>query len=268
MTKVPDALSIKPHFTYRSWQICWMGAYCHWRLAWCDTTRPFLIISSWVPESSLGKRIARLKLFALRQSCLICFNSFLLFFHVFPTWCALRPLPWFLWRYGGGDIGRPWLMSQHNGSWASSGEFYMGLQRFPFLGGGFKVISPWFGEGSYLLVHVWITLLTWTYVYTYLYILYIYMYGIICKYYFSTWLMDWKAPLFEVSGSQVGMCRCLGVGGHGYITSSWVRLVAFYWNCWCDKTVTVSSDGMLVCHCFEMDGPKVHHLPLASEKMM
>ena len=124
LVNVPDALSMFRNFTYRSWQICWMGAYCHWRLAWCDIEKPFSIISSWVPESSLGEWIDRVKLFVLRQSCLTCFNSFLLFFHVFPTWCALRPLPWFhmaLWPYGGGDIGRPWLMSQHNGSWASSG---------------------------------------------------------------------------------------------------------------------------------------------------
>ena len=148
----------------------------------------------------------------------------------------------------------------------------MGLRHFPFLGGGFKVISPWFGEGSYLLVHVWITLLTWTY-----FIICVCM-GLYANTIFPH-DMGWKAPLFEVSGSQVGitffcymmlchMCGCLGVGGHWYITSSWVRLFAFYWNCWCDKTVTFSSDGMLVCHCFEMDGPKVHHLPLASEKMM
>ena len=140
-----------------------------------------------------------------------------------------------LWPYGGGDIGRPWLMSQHNGSWASSGEFYMGLRRFPFLGGGFKVISPLFGRGSYLLVHVWVTLLTWD-ICIYFIDIYIYM-GLYAHTIFPH-DMGWKAPLFEVSGSQVvitcfcymmlcHMCGCLGVGGHGYITSSWVSYLHF-----------------------------------------
>lgn len=86
--------------------------------------------------------------------------------------------------------------------------------------------------------------------------------------------MGSTTPLFEVSGSQVGITFCLS-----YVRLPWSgrsrihhklmgELFACYWNCWCDKTVTCSSDGMLVCHCFEMDGPKVHHLPLASEKMM
>ena len=125
-------------------------------------------VFSWLPESSLGESKARLKLYPLM------FNQF----HEAELLCTFSaPFCCCFFEHGVHCVhchGSKWpcdhmvaVTLDAHGSWANTteagqtvGQFCMGLRRFPHLGGGSNVISPWFGEGSHFNYYLYIFILS------------------------------------------------------------------------------------------------------------
>ena len=178
------------------------------------------------------------QLFALRQSCLTCFNSFLLFFPCFSNMVCTASTAMVshglvtIWRWW------HWTPMAHEPTQRKLGKQWRilhGITTFPF--------PRWWFQGNFTLIWERFLFISAcmsysTYMDICIYFIDIYIYMGLYAHTIFPHDMGWKAPLFEVSGSQVvitcfcymmlcHMCGCLGVGGHGYITSSWVSYLHF-----------------------------------------